>query len=106
MEMPESSVSHITLRYNTRELTYDQRQVCSLHEGGVWSVVVSFPAPVVVTEYAFSTAEKNPSTDPIRWQLLGSNDEQDPRSWQLLDERQQDFATPLARFAPVYAKVG
>ena len=55
---------------------------------GRWSLVISFPAPVVVTEYAFSTAEEDPGTDPIRWQFYGSND---LVSWQLLDERQRDL---------------
>merc|ERR1719353_1939021 len=72
--MPDSSVSQVTLRYQGTSMNFDNSQLRRSQESGVWVIVVSFPNPIVVTEYAFSTGEADPGSDPIRWQLLGSND--------------------------------
>ncbi len=57
---------------------------CMEHQGQAAIWVGHFPAAIVVSSYAFTSANDMPDRDPKSWTLEGSNDDQ---TWTLLDRR-------------------
>jgi hypothetical protein len=59
------------------------------------ALLLDFGAPVRVDGYSWATADDQPTRDPVRWRLEGSNNGSD---WTLLDDRTQaDHDVPETR---------
>ena len=58
------------------------------------SLFITFPNPIFMTGYSFTTANDWPTRDPISWKLYSSNDGQ---NWVLIDTK-EDYPTPMDRF--------
>lgn len=59
------------------------------------TLILSFPAPVAVDGYGFTTANDVPARDPVSWKLEGSDN---GTTWTLIDTV-SDYPTPAARFS-------
>jgi len=58
------------------------------------ALVVTFPGPVQVDSYSFTTANNNIQNDPVQWTLEGTRD---GVTWEMLHKQTKDFPTPTDR---------